>query len=307
MKKKVAVVIPCYNEAITIEKVIKDFQKELPEATIVVCDNNSTDETYNIAKVNGATVLREYKQGKANAVLRIFQEIEADIFVMVDGDDTYPAKHAGEMIEALDIYNLDMVIGDRLSNGGYKKENKRMFHNFGNNLIRKLINRFFKSNLTDILSGYRVFSKRFVKNYATLAEGFELETDLSLFALNYKLGIKEIPIHYQDRPEGSVSKLNTYTDGVRVVMTFFNLYRFYKPLSFFSYLSAITLLISVLLGSMPIYEFFKFGYVYKVPTAILAGLLSVTAFLLFLGGLILDTTIKIDKKNTQLQIRNTKR
>lgn len=303
-KPKVAVLIPCYNEALTIGKVIKDFQKELPTAEIYVCDNNSSDNTAEIAERNGATVLTEHRQGKGFAVLHMFQNVEADIYIMIDGDDTYPAHHAPQLMDALIRDQLDMVVGDRLSNGTYKKENKRAFHDFGNHLIKRLINNFFGSKMKDILSGYRVFSSRFIKNYATLAQGFELETDLSIFSLHYNLKIKELPIDYRDRPEGSVSKLNTVKDGVRVILTFFNLYRNYKPLSFFTHVSAIVFLIALFLGSFPIYEYITHSYVYKVPTAILAGFMSISALLLFLCGLILDTISKIDKKSTELKIRN---
>ena len=302
----IAILIPCYNEEKTIAKVINDFRFELPEASIVVCDNNSTDNTYEVSKKNGAIVFKEYNQGKGNAVLRLFKEIKADIYVLVDGDDTYPAENVKAMIDTLSTYNVDMVIGDRLTNGTYKLQNKRKFHNLGNNLIKNLINSFFGANLSDILSGYRVFTKVFVKNYATLAKGFELETDLSVFALNYNLGIKEIPIIYKDRPEGSFSKLNTYKDGLKVLLTFFNLYRFYKPLSFFSYMSLGFLIAAILFGSLPIYEYLQYRYVYRIPTAIFAASLAIVSLLLFICGLILDAIMKIDKKNTQLKIRNMK-
>lgn len=302
--KKIAVLIPCYNEEKTIAKVIKDFKQALPAASIYVADNNSTDKTAAIAKENGAVVFHEYVQGKGNAVLRLFKEVDADIYVMIDGDDTYPAESAQEMINCLLDYNLNMVVGDRLSNGTYKKENKRNFHMFGNNLIKGLINTTFNSNYSDILSGYRVFSKAFVKNYATLAKGFELETDLNIFALNYNVGIKEVPITYQDRPKGSESKLNTYTDGVRIIKTFFNLYRFYKPLAFFSVLSFILFIFALAVGYFPVMEYFKEGFIHKVPSAILATGLIITSLMLFVSGLILDTIMKIDKKNFQLKIRN---
>lgn len=301
---KIAVLIPCYNEEITISKVIRDFKKELPNAQIVVCDNNSNDNTSKIAIEEGATVLFEKKQGKANAVLKMFREVDADIYIMVDGDDTYPANSAKELMDVFSTNELDMLNGDRLSNGTYKSENKRPFHNFGNSLIKGLINKFFKSDIKDVLTGYRIFSKRFVKNYASLAKGFELETDLSIFALNYSLSIKEEPIEYKDRPEGSESKLNTFKDGIKVVSTFFNLYRFYRPLSFFSIISLVLFATALILGSFPVYEYIVYDYVYKVPTAILAGFLVIISFLTFFCGLTLDTIMKIDKKNVTLQIRN---
>jgi glycosyltransferase involved in cell wall biosynthesis len=304
--KKIAILIPCYNEEKTIAKVINDFQIELPNATIFVCDNNSTDNTYEIAKENNAIVIKEYNQGKGNAVLNLFSCVKADIYVLVDGDDTYPADRVNTMLDMLKLYNLDMVIGDRLSNGTYKQQNKRKFHNLGNRLIKNLINSFFKANLNDILSGYRVFSKVFIKNYSTLAEGFELETDLSIFALNYNLNIKEVPINYRDRPEGSFSKLNTFKDGFKVIFTFFNLYRFYKPMSFFCYLSLMFFIAALLIGSLPIYEYITFSFVYRVPLAILAASLVIVSLLLLICGLILDTIMRIDKKGTQNRIRNTK-
>lgn len=304
--KKIAIIIPCYNEEKTIAKVINDFRTEVPKALIFVCDNNSTDNTFAIANENGAIVIKEYNQGKGNAVLKLFSSVKADIYVLVDGDDTYPAEKVNTMLDMLELYNLDMVIGDRLSNGTYTQQNKRKFHNTGNRLIKNLINSFFGANLNDILSGYRVFSKVFVKNYSTLAEGFELETDLSIFALNYNLNIKEIPINYRDRPDGSFSKLNTFQDGFKVILTFFNLYRFYKPLSFFCYLSLAFFITSLLTGSLPIYEYITFSYVYRVPLAILSASLVIISLLLLICGLILDTIMRIDKKNTKKKIWNTK-
>jgi hypothetical protein len=226
---------------------------------------------------------------------------------MIDGDDTYPASECPAMLEVSQKNELDMLIGDRLSNGTYKSENKRPFHNFGNSLIRNLINWLFKSSLNDILTGYRVFSYRFVQNYATLAKGFELETDLSLFALNYDLKIQEHPIVYKDRPEGSESKLNTFTDGIKVVITFFDLFRFYKPLLFFASISLLILLMGLLLGSFPLYEYLTYEYVYKVPTAILAVSLVILSVVFLICGLILDTIIRADRKQMRLAIRKTHR
>lgn len=301
--KSIAVLIPCLNEEVTIKKVIEDFKHELPHASIYVYDNNSTDNTYEIAKSVGATVRKEYKRGKGNVVLRMFGEIEADFFILVDGDDTYPATSAKLLLDTLYKYNASMVVGDRLSNKSYMLENKRKFHNFGNNFIKKIINVLFKANLKDILSGYRVFSRSFVKNYSSLATGFELETDLTLFALHYDLPIIDVPITYKDRPEGSDSKLNTFKDAVRIFGTIFNLYRFYNPLYFFSILALILFLLGLVLGIFPIYEYIKFQYVYRVPTAILALGLVIVSFLSFCCGLILDSIIKVDKKNTKMRIR----
>ena len=300
--KKLAVLIPCLNEEKTIEKVICDFQTVLPNAAIYVCDNNSTDKTSELAKKAGATVLTEFRKGKGNAILKLFNNVDADIYVMVDGDDTYPASEVMKLVSELQITEAHMVVGDRLSNKSYKNNNKRKFHNFGNWLIKWLINTIFKSKLDDILSGYRVFNKAFVKNYSTLAKGFELETDLTLFSLNYELIVKEIPINYNDRPEGSVSKLNTFSDGFKVIKTIFKLYRLYKPLSFFTLFSSLFFVIGCLFGSFPVYEYIEYKYVYKVPTAILAISLIIMSLLLFCCGLILDLITNIDKKNIKLQI-----
>jgi len=304
--KLIAVLIPCLNEEITIKKVIENFKHELPHASIYVYDNNSTDNTYNVAKSNGAIVRKELNKGKGNVVLRMFGEIDADYYILVDGDDTYPATSAKQLLDTLYKNNAGMVVGDRLSNKSYSIENKRKFHNFGNNLIKKIINVLFKANLNDILSGYRVFSKPFVKNYSSLATGFELETDLTLFALHYDLPIIDVPIHYKDRPTGSNSKLNTYKDAVRILQTIFNLFRFYNPLYFFSISALIIFLIGLVLGIFPIYEYIKFQYVYKVPTAILALGLVILSFLSLSCGLILDSIMKVDKNNIKMRIRNFK-
>jgi glycosyltransferase involved in cell wall biosynthesis len=300
--KKIAILIPCLNEEKTIEKVVLDFQKVLPNATIYVCDNNSTDKTSEIAKKSGAIVLKEFRKGKGNAVLKLFNTIDADIYVMADGDDTYPASEVLKLIAALEENDAHMVVGDRITNKSYQNNNKRKFHGFGNWLIKWLINTIFNSKLDDILSGYRVFNKAFVKNYSTLAKGFELETDLTLFSLNYDLIVKEIPIQYNDRPEGSVSKLNTFSDGFKVIKTIFKLYRLYKPLSFFTLFSSLFFVIGCLLASFPVYEYIEYKYVYKVPTAILSISLIIMSLLLFCCGLILDLITNIDKKNIKLQI-----
>lgn len=294
---KLAVLIPCYNEGLTIRKVVSDFKKALPQAIIYVYNNNSTDNTVEEALAAGAIVRNELEQGKGAVVLSMFRDIEADYYMMVDGDDTYPAEEALALIECMRQSNADMVIGDRLSNKTYLAENKRPFHNFGNNLVRKLINKFFNSKLNDILSGYRLFSRRFVKNYSSLISGFELETDFTLYCLNYDFRIKQVPITYRDRPAGSESKLNTFTDGYRVVRLFFNLCRLYKPLAFFSSISAILLVIGLILGIFPVIDYIEYQYVYKVPTAIAAVAVTIIAVLLFTCGLILDNISKFDKKN----------
>lgn len=301
-----AVIIPCFNEEITISKVIDDFKKELPKASIIVCDNNSTDNTYAIAEANGAKLLKEPKQGKANAVLRLFEKVDADIYIMVDGDDTYPSSQANKLIDALIKNDLDMVVGDRLSNKSYYKENTRAFHSFGNRLMKTLINNFFKSNNKDILSGYRILSRRFVKNYITLAHGFELETDLTIFCLNYNLPMGEIPIQYRDRPKNSFSKLNTYKDGIKVLKTIIDLYRLYKPLNFFLGLSLFVLIVAIPIGLPPIYEYIKFQYIYKVPSFILSAIMVLTSLLFLTTGLILDNIMKIDRKSVILKIKQYK-
>ncbi|WP_430613370.1 glycosyltransferase family 2 protein [Flavobacterium sp. JP2137] len=303
MNTRIAVLIPCYNEEKTIERVIADFQTVLPEARIYVCDNNSNDLTVERAEKAGARVLFESAQGKGHAMLRLFNSIDADIYVLVDGDDTYPAQQAPGLIAALKEKNAQMVVGDRLSNNTYKLQNKRKFHNLGNSLMNRLINTFFKSNIKDILSGYRVFDKGFVHNYASFAKGFEIETDLTLFALNYGLPVYEVPIDYRNRPEGSFSKLNTFSDGFRLIFTFFNLYRLYKPLSFFSLVALFLFLTGCFLGAFPIYEYMEFQYVYKVPTAVLALGLILMAALLLCCGLILDLITNIDRKNMKIKMK----
>ncbi len=294
---KTAVLIPCYNEGLTIRKVVSDFKEVLPEADIYVYDNNSTDNTVDEALAAGAIVRTETEQGKGVVVLSMFRDVEADYYLLVDGDDTYPAEAANELMECMQRYHADMVVGDRLSNKTYLAENKRPFHNFGNDLVRKLINRFFHSELHDILSGYRLFSRKFVKNYSSLITGFELETDLVIYSLNYGFRIKEVEIDYRDRPEGSVSKLNTFKDGYRVLKLFFDLYRLYKPLSFFGLISAVFFFLGLVLGMFPIIDYIEYQYVYRVPTAIAAVAMTIISILLFTCGLILDNISKFDKKN----------
>ncbi|PJJ64245.1 glycosyltransferase family 2 protein [Chryseobacterium geocarposphaerae] len=305
MNPKIAVLVPCYNEALTIEKVVKDFQHYIPEAEIFVYDNNSKDATVEIATKAGAIVGNEKKQGKANVVFRMFREIDADLYIMIDGDDTYPVECIRDMVNQFIENKCDMLVGDRLSNKSYKKENKRAFHNFGNNLVRNLINIFFGSELRDILSGYRIFSRKFVKNYASSIKGFELETDLSIYALHYGLTIEEYSINYRDRPEGSVSKLNTFTDGFKVIKLFFNLVRLYKPLLFFGMVSIILFVLGILFMIIPIREYFEYQYVYKVPTLIFSIMLIIVSILSLATGLILDNISIIDKKNFKVRYNNT--
>ena len=293
---QIAVLIPCYNEELTIKKVITDFKHYLPDANIYLYYNNLTDNTYNIALESGAILKKEYHQGKGNVVRSMFRDIDADVYVLVDGDDTYPADIAPELIKYVVEDNYDMVIGDRLSNGTYFKENKRGFHNFGNNLVRKLINILFKNNIKDIMTGYRVFSKRFVKTMPVMSDGFQIETEMTIFSLVYKMNNKEVPIVYKDRPEGSVSKLNTFSDGVKVLITLFDLFKNYRPLLFFSIISLIFIILGLIVGIPVIYEFIKTSYITKVPSAILATGFMLIALVFFAIGIILDYL----KNQTQL-------
>lgn len=294
---QLAVIIPCYNEGLTIRKVVSDFRAVLPEADVYVYDNNSTDNTIDEATAAGAIVRTETEQGKGAVVMTMFNEVDADYYLMVDGDDTYPAEAAREMLDCIQLHKADMVVGDRLSNKTYLAENKRPFHNLGNDLVKSLINKFFHNNVSDILSGYRLFSHRFVKNYSSLITGFELETDLTVYCLNYGFKIREVQIQYRDRPVGSFSKLNTFKDGFKVLRLFFDLYRLYKPLSFFAKISSVFLLLGLISGIFPIIDYIEYQYVYRVPMAIMAVALTITSVLLFTCGLILDNISKFDKKN----------
>lgn len=299
---KVAVMIPCYNEEITIEKVIKDFRKELPDADIYVYDNNSTDKTVEIATKNNAIIRKEYNQGKGNAVRRMFREIDADIYVMVDGDDTYPAEMVHDLIKPIEEQKADMVIGDRLSNGTYKKENKRKFHSLGNSMVRGSINKLFGTNLRDIMTGYRAFNKIFVKNIPVLSSKFEIETEMTLHALDKKFIIKEIPIVYRDRPEGSTSKLNTVKDGMKVLKTILSMYKDYKPRKFFFALAILLFILGLIPGIPVIVEFAKTHFITKVPSAILATGFMLMATVAFQCGIILDTIVKANKQKYELNL-----
>lgn len=285
----IAVLIPCYNEEVTIEKVVKDFKKELPNATIYVYNNNSEDMTAEIASKAGAVVVNEYQQGKGNVVRSMFRDIDADVYIMVDGDDTYPAEEANKLINPVLEGKADMVIGDRLSST-YFIENKRPFHNFGNDLVRKLVNNLFKSNIHDIMTGYRAFSKKFVKCMPVMSDGFQIETEMSIFSLVYKMNIAEVPITYRDRPEGSESKLNTFKDGYKVLMTLFNLFKDNRPFLLFGILSVVVFVTGLLIGVPVLVEFIETSFVSKVPSAILSAALMINAFLLFSIGIIMDAT-----------------
>ncbi len=297
MNSKIAIIIPAYNEEITIKEVIEEFYRELPEATVVVIDNNSKDKTNSIAKEElqklgeKGVLLFEKKQGKSNAIRKAFTEIEADIYVMVDADLTYSAIDIHKLLEPVVKKEAEMVVGDRLSKGLYLKENKRAFHNFGNGLVCNLINKLFKANLTDIMTGYRVFSREFVKNYPILVEGFELETDMTLYAIQNKFSVVEIPIEYKDRPLGSESKLNTFSDGFFVIRRIISIFKNYKPLLFFSMIGGLFFLFAMTAGAPVILEFLKTRYVSHVPLAILSTGLMFLSILFLITGIILDTII----------------
>ena len=298
-KSKIAVLIPCYNESKTIKKVIEDYKKALPEADIFVYDNNSSDNTDKIAKEAGAIVRYEYKQGKGNVIRSMFRQIEADCYLMVDGDDTYPADNAKEMCDLILEGKADMVIGDRLSST-YFTENKRPFHNFGNKIVRFLINFLFKNKVKDIMTGYRAFSREFVKGYPVLSKGFEIETEMTIHAVDKNYKLVEIPVTYRDRPEGSVSKLNTYSDGFRVLKTIAVLFKEYKPAMFFNIIAFILLVLSCVL-QIPIFlEFIKTGLVPRIPTLIVANIILVIALLLFITGLMLQVIAKKHKETYEL-------
>ncbi len=300
--EKIAVLVPCYNEELTIEKVIKDFKKELPEAEIYVYDNNSKDKTAEIAKKAGAIVRTENRQGKGNVVRTMFREIDADIYVMVDGDDTYPAEFVHELIKPVRDDEADMVIGDRLSNGTYQQEIKKNFHEFGNNLVRGSINLLFDNKLKDIMTGYRVFNKIFVKNMPVMSPKFELETEMTLFALDKKFRIKEIPIVFRERPEGSESKINTVSDGIKVIKTIIKMFKDHKPLRFFTIIAMILFVIGIIIGTPVLIEFFNAHYITKVPSAILATGIITLAVIAEQCGVILHTIVKQHRENYELNL-----
>lgn len=303
---EIAVLVPCYNESITIAKVVADFRAVLPEAKIYVYDNNSTDGTFEIAEEAGAIVRREYRQGKGNVVRSMFSDIEADCYLLVDGDDTYPAKHAADMCRLVIEKGCDMVVGDRLSTT-YFTENKRPFHSFGNKLVRRLINVMFRSEIKDIMSGYRAFSRLFVKSYPITSEGFEIETDMTVFALDKNLLVESLPIDYQDRPEGSVSKLNTFSDGAKVIRTIFRLYKNYRPLRFFGVLALFCLVVGVSFFVPVLIEFLQTGYVMRFPTLFMSLFVILAGLLSFACGLILDNVSASDRRMFELHFIRIKK
>ena len=288
---KIAILIPCYNEELTIANVISDCKKYLPQADVYVCDNNSTDDTAKIAKESGAIVMYETRQGKGNAVRKMFREVDADCYVMIDGDGTYPLKYSQKLCDMVLNENIDMVVGDRLSTTYFKK-NKRLFHNFGNRFVRFIINKIFRSNIKDIMSGYRVMNRFFVKSLPVLSEGFEFETEMTVYALDKKFTIKEIPIDYNERPEGSSSKLNTFSDGFLVLKTIFSLFKDYKPFYFFSIIAIILFTVSMVLFVPIFIEFLQTGKVPRYPTLIVSGAIATMSLIMWICGIILQTIVR---------------
>ena len=299
--KKIAVLIPCYNEAVTIEKVIKDYKKALPSADLYVYDHNSTDGTDKIAKKAGAIVRYEYRQGKGNVIRTMFREIDADCYLMIDGDDTYPSENAKEMCDLVLSGRADMVIGDRLSST-YFSENKRPFHNFGNRIVRFLINFLFKNKVKDIMTGYRAFSKEFVKGFPVLSKGFEIETEMTIHAVDKNFKLVEVPVDYRDRPEGSVSKLNTYSDGIKVIRMIATLFKEYKPFYFFGLFALLFLILALILGIPVVVEYFKIGLVPRFPTLIVASIFLVLSMLFWITGIILEVIVKKHKQLYELYL-----
>ena len=302
---KIAVLIPCYNESRTIKKVVTDFKKVLPEATIYVYDNNSSDGTDIIAREAGAVVRYEYQQGKGNVIRRMFREIDAKCYIMADGDDTYPAEFAPEMVSKVLERNVDMVVGDRLSST-YFEENKRPFHNFGNSLVRKSINMLFKSDIKDIITGYRAFSYQFVKSFPVLSKGFEIETEMSIHAVEKNMFVENTIIEYRDRPNGSESKLNTYSDGFKVLRTIFRLFRTYKPMAFFGGISLILAIISALFFVPVFVAYLKTGQVLNFPTLIVCGFTMIAAIQSFFVGLTLQTIGQKNRQDFEMQLISLK-
>ena len=301
---KIAVLIPCYNESVTIEKVIKDWRKELPEATIYVYDNNSSDHTDQIAQNAGGVVRYEYRQGKGNVIRIMFREIDAEVYIMVDGDDTYPAEFGRKMVDMILRRHVDMVVGDRLSST-YFEENKRPFHNFGNSLVRKSINLLFKSDIKDIMTGYRAFSYQFVKTFPVLSKGFEIETEMSIHALDKNMYVENLVIDYRDRPDGSESKLNTYSDGVKVLKTVATLFKNYKPLAFFGTIALVLFIVALGFFIPVLVTYIKTGLVPSFPTLIVCGFTIIAAIQSFFSGLQLQTIVQKNRQDFEMElIRN---
>lgn len=300
---KIAVLVPCYNEGKTIEKVVTDFKRVLPEAVIYVYDNNSTDGTAEIAAKAGAVVRHEYYQGKGNVIRRMFQEVDAECYLMVDGDDTYPAESAREMADKVLERNVDMVVGDCLSST-YFEENKRPFHNFGNSIVRWGINTFFKNDIKDIMTGYRAFSYRFVKTFPVLSKGFEIETEMSIHAIDKNMFVENVVIDYRDRPEGSVSKLNTYSDGIKVIGTIVRLFQTYRPLAFFGTVAAILMVLAIGFFIPVWITYADTGMVPNFPTLIVCGFVALASIQSFFAGLILQTMYRKNRQDFEMQLHD---
>lgn len=298
---KIAVLIPCYNEAVTIKKVINDFQRELPEATIYVYDNNSSDDTAKIAEAEGAIVRHEYQQGKGNVIRRMFRDIDAQCYIMTDGDDTYPAEYAREMCNKVLERNVDMVVGDRLSST-YFEENKRPFHNFGNSIVRASINTIFKSDIKDIMTGYRAFSYNFVKTFPVLSKGFEIETEMTIHTVDKNMFCENVVIEYRDRPDGSESKLNTYSDGFKVLMTIARLFKNYKPYLFFTLVAVVLFVLSVGFFIPVLISFFQTGTVDKLPTVVVCGITMLASIISYFSGLVLDTMKQKNRQDFEMEL-----
>lgn len=302
---EIAVLIPCYNESVTIKKVIEDYKKALPEATIYVYDNNSTDGTDEIARAAGAIVRYEYRQGKGNVIRSMFRDIDADCYLMIDGDDTYPAEHAREMVDKVLSKGVDMVIGDRLSST-YFTENKRPFHNMGNRTVRFFINKLFDNEVKDIMTGYRAFSRMFVKSFPVLSKGFEIETEMTIHAVDKNFLLEEIPVVYRDRPAGSDSKLNTFSDGMKVLKTIATLFREYRPFAFFSFISTILWVVALVLFVPIFVDYLQTGLVPRFPTLIVSGVTAVLGMLLWVCGIILDVIVKKHRQLYELMLNQMK-
>lgn len=302
MSSKIAVLIPCYNEEVTIAKVVDDFKASLPEADIYVYDNNSTDRTSELARKHGAIVRFEPRQGKGNVVRQMFRDIEADCYLMVDGDDTYPAESAQALCSPILTCQADMTVGDRLSNGTYAEENKRAFHGFGNNLVRFMIKWIYGYSFDDVMTGYRAFSRPFVKTFPVLSEGFQIETELSIHAVDRRWRILDVPIVYRDRPAGSESKLNTVSDGIKVIMMIGSLFKNYRPLKFFGLIALLFFVLGLICGLPVIIEYFSTGLVPRLPTALLAVAFMFLAGLALATGMILDSVAKMERKEWELSV-----
>lgn len=300
----IAVLIPCYNESVTIKKVVEDARQALPEAVVYVYDNNSTDGTDAIAREAGAVVRYEHKQGKGNVIRTMFRDIDARCYLMIDGDDTYPLEYAREMCDKVLKDGMDMVVGDRLSST-YFTENKRPFHNFGNSIVRASINRLFHGNIKDIMTGYRAMSFEFVKTFPVMSRNFELETEMTIHAIDKNMRVDNVVVNYRDRREGSVSKLNTYSDGIKVIGTIVRLYRNYRPLRFFSAIALVLCLISLIMVAPVIGRFISERVVTRIPTLIVSGFSMLTAIICFFNGLVLDTLVQQSHQEFEFRLQLT--